>query len=267
MIPKTIHFAWFSKEEKPSAIKKCLESWKRELPDFEIMEWNLDNFRAHNNQWCKDAIELKKWAFVTDYFRLWVMYNFGGIYLDADIEVRANFTPLLTLNTVIFGLEDFDHIGPHCILAEPKHPIFQELLGLYNKPFIKNNGFPDLTPMPQVISKKISQYSKSDKTITIVAANFFTVDIADDKNFCVHHMAGSWINANNEVINFKEQFLRQFLFFKQCKREFSFSDLTHKQIRLLKILIILIRFILPYGMVQYIRYIKRRKNGTWLEWF
>ena len=74
MIPKVIHFCWFGHGEKNQIIKKCMKSWKKKCPDFEIIEWNEDNFNVNINQFCKEAYREKKWAFVSDYARIWILY-------------------------------------------------------------------------------------------------------------------------------------------------------------------------------------------------
>ena len=94
-IPKVIHYCWFGGHEKPKLINKCLETWKRYLKDYEIMEWNEENFNIDICSFTKEAYEDKKWAFVSDYCRLWVLYNYGGIYLDTDIEILKPLDDLL----------------------------------------------------------------------------------------------------------------------------------------------------------------------------
>lgn len=96
MIPKIIHYVWLSNEKKPLLIKKCLNSWKKELPDYEIKLWDVSNIP--HNAWVDEALSSKKWAFVTDYVRAWAVYNYGGIYLDADIFVRKSFNDFLDNN-------------------------------------------------------------------------------------------------------------------------------------------------------------------------
>ena len=88
MIPKVIHYCWFGRGEKPELVQRCIESWRKFCPDYKIVEWNEDNFDISCNRWCKEAYELKKWAFVSDYARLKAVYDHGGIYLDTDVELK-----------------------------------------------------------------------------------------------------------------------------------------------------------------------------------
>ena len=88
MIPKTIHYCWFSCNPKPKLAEKCIKSWKKHCPDYEIIEWNEDNFDLSTAPlYVRQAYEAKKWAFVTDYVRLKLVYDYGGIYMDTDVEL------------------------------------------------------------------------------------------------------------------------------------------------------------------------------------
>ena len=95
MIPKKIHYCWFGRGEKPKLAKKCIESWKKYCPDYEIVEWNEDNFDIHMNGYTKMCYEQKKYAFLTDYIRLLVVAEHGGIYFDTDVEVVHTIDDLL----------------------------------------------------------------------------------------------------------------------------------------------------------------------------
>ena len=97
MIPKKIHYCWFGRGEKPKDALKCIESWKKFCPDYEILEWNEDNFDLTQNRYMKEAYEAKKWAFVSDYARLKIIYDNGGIYLDTDVEIIKPIDDLLCM--------------------------------------------------------------------------------------------------------------------------------------------------------------------------
>lgn len=91
MIPKIIHYCWFGKGKKNRLIKRCIRSWKKRMPDYEIICWNEDNFDYTSVPFVKEAYEQKKWAFVADYVRLYALFHYGGIYLDTDSEVYKSF--------------------------------------------------------------------------------------------------------------------------------------------------------------------------------
>ena len=104
MIPKKIHYCWVGGNSKPPLVKKCIQSWKKYCPDYEIIEWNESNYDISKNIYMKQAYEAKKWAFVTDYMRLDIIYEHGGIYLDTDVELIKNIDDLLS-NEAFAGIE------------------------------------------------------------------------------------------------------------------------------------------------------------------
>lgn len=87
MIPKIIHYCWFGRGPLPELAQKCIASWKKYLPDYEIKEWNEDNFDVNIIPYTAEAYKAKKYAFVSDYARFWILYRYGGIYFDTDVEV------------------------------------------------------------------------------------------------------------------------------------------------------------------------------------
>ena len=105
MIPKKIHYCWFGGNEKPKSVKKCIDSWKKFCPDYEIIEWNESNFNIYENGYTKLCCENKRWAFLSDYARLKVIYDNGGIYFDTDVEVVKSFDDLLDCDA-FFGFEN-----------------------------------------------------------------------------------------------------------------------------------------------------------------
>lgn len=132
MIPKKIHYCWFGRGEKPKLAKKCIESWKKYCPDYEIIEWNEDNFDVNINAYTKMCYEQKKYAFLTDYIRLLVIKNHGGIYFDTDVEVVNSFDDLLD-NSAFFGFENKEYVNTGIGFgAEKEHEILQRMLEEYD---------------------------------------------------------------------------------------------------------------------------------------
>lgn len=140
MIPKTIHYIWFGPGEMKERHKLCLDSWKKYEPDWEIKKWNENNFDVTINKWCRGAYENKKWAFVSDYARLWILYNYGGVYMDADVELYKPIDEFL----VTKGFTGFEAVHyPACGLigAEKGNPVIKKMMDVYeNMDFIL---FPD----------------------------------------------------------------------------------------------------------------------------
>lgn len=146
MIPKKIHYCWFGRNPKPKLARKCIKSWEKKCPDYEIIEWNEDNYDLSSAPiYVQQAYEMKKWAFVTDYVRLHVVYEHGGIYLDTDVELIKTLDSLLN-NKAYFGFEKPQTVNTGLMLgAEPKHPFLKELMRDYEViSFIRQDGTLDL---------------------------------------------------------------------------------------------------------------------------
>lgn len=110
MIPKKIHYCWFGRNPKPKLAEKCIASWKKYCPDYEIIEWNEDSFDVNMNTYTRSAYEQKKYAFLTDYARLLIIYEHGGVYFDTDVELIKPIDNLLE-NKAFFGFENNDHVN------------------------------------------------------------------------------------------------------------------------------------------------------------
>ena len=145
MIPKKIHYCWFGRGKLPELAVKCIESWKRHCPEYEIIEWNEDNFDINCCPYVKEAYENKKFAFVTDYVRLYAMYTQGGIYMDTDVEVLKNLDAFL-VHQGFSGFESDTHVLTGIMAAEKGFPLFKELLEYYDgRHFVKEDGSLDTT--------------------------------------------------------------------------------------------------------------------------
>ena len=135
MIPKVIHYCWFGKNPLPDSAKQCIASWKKYFPDYEIKEWNESNFDIEMTAYTKEAYIAKKYAFVSDYARFWILYNYGGVYFDTDVEVVKDFTPILEKGAFL-GWEKgvyLTGVNPGLGMAcDSGNTVLLELLTLYN---------------------------------------------------------------------------------------------------------------------------------------
>lgn len=157
MIPKIIHYCWFGRGEKPKLAEKCIESWKKYCPDYEIIEWNEDNFDINSNLYVRQAYENRKFAFVTDYVRLYAMYTYGGIYMDTDVEVVKNLDEFLD-NKGFSGFESETSIPTGIMASEKDFPLFADLLSYYdNRSFLNENGEVDMTTNVITITNMLSE--------------------------------------------------------------------------------------------------------------
>lgn len=131
VIPKVIHYCWFGGNPKPEIVEKCLESWRKHCPDWEIIEWNEQNFEVRGNVFMSEAYDAGRWAFVSDVARLMIVYEHGGIYLDADVELLASLEQLLQYDTV-FAYDNLVSIATGLGFGSvPGHPFIREMLECY----------------------------------------------------------------------------------------------------------------------------------------
>lgn len=131
-IPKVIHYCWFGENEKPYSVEKCIKSWRKVCPDYQIIEWNEKNLDISAfPQFVQDAYRAKKWAFVTDFVRLYIVYQYGGIYLDTDVELIKRLDALLSY-VAYFGFEEGMYINTGLGFgAEKGLEILEELMESY----------------------------------------------------------------------------------------------------------------------------------------
>lgn len=131
MIPKIIHYVWVGGNPKPKNIQRCMNTWQKHLQDYQIIEWNEDNFDIHENKYVEQAYKAKKWAFVSDYIRAKAVYEMGGIYLDTDVLVLDNLESLLN-NRAFVGFENLVNPFTAVFGAEQHHPLLKDMLAYYN---------------------------------------------------------------------------------------------------------------------------------------
>ena len=142
MSSKSIHYCWFGRKEKPNPVLKCIESWRKFFPDFEIKEWNEDNFDIDCNKYVKQAYDSKMYAFVSDYARFWVLFNFGGLYFDTDVEAIRPFDALLD-DAAFAGLETKEYVAPGLVIwcKNKGNTIIKDMLNNYSDlEFINSDG-------------------------------------------------------------------------------------------------------------------------------
>ncbi len=221
MIPKIIHYCWFGKNPLPDIAKKCINSWRQFCPDYEIKEWNETNYNLNSCLFVKEAYEAKKWAFVSDFARLDIIYNEGGIYLDLDVEILKNLDDFLN-GPCFFGLETTGMVNTGIGFgAEKWNEIVKLLMHEYEKKhFILKNGEYDVVPCPekntQALIKAGYKFNRNQifRTcdITIFPPEWFcpldyeTGKLSVTENtVSIHHYTASW---HNKAEMRKEQITR-----------------------------------------------------------
>lgn len=208
MIPKIIHYCWFGKNPLPKSAKKCIKSWKRFCPDFKIIEWNEDNFDINTcPEYVIQAYNNKKWAFVTDYVRLKVVYEYGGIYMDTDVELVKNIEFLLEYDGY-FGFER-NYVATGLGFGAIKGlEIVREMMDDYNNlSFINEKGEINLVPCPKLNTKIFEKHGLLlnnekqiiDENILVLPMEYFSpVEYATHKlhktknTVSIHWYMASW---------------------------------------------------------------------------
>lgn len=205
MIPKKIHYCWFGPNPMSEMELKCLESWKKFLPDYEIIKWSDDILPKLDNPYLKQAWEAKKWAFVSDYVRLYALLTEGGIYMDTDEEVRKPLDEFMEHDFFIGSQRSGScrNISPALIGTVPNSEIVKNLISAYdNEPFIKEDGSYNMTTNPVFFARVMKEkYGLDDVFVTkdrlkitdnayIYPYYYFATDNKDA--YAVHHYAGNW---------------------------------------------------------------------------
>jgi len=216
MIPKVIHYCWFGRNPLPPLAIKCIESWKRHLPDYEIIEWNEDNFDINAIPYTKEAYSAKKYAFVSDYARFWILYKYGGLYFDTDVEVIKPFENIVSKGPFM-GCENVTdkngllplNVAPGLGLgAYANMDIYKVFLDYYSGiHFISMDGTLNTnTTVVEHISavlrnkglKNINAIQTIDNVIIYPREYFCPIDIVTNRlhitsnTYSIHHYAGSW---------------------------------------------------------------------------
>ncbi|MGL4570227.1 MAG: glycosyltransferase family 32 protein [Clostridium sp.] len=213
-IPKIIHYCWFGRGDKPKIIKKCIESWKNKLEGYEIKEWNEENFNIEINEFVKEAYLNKKFAFVSDYVRVYALYNFGGIYLDTDVEVLKDFNDYLE-DESFWGFEAGDFVATSTIGAQKGNKIIKQFLDEYkDKSFYKEDGTLNTITNVQIVSNIFKslgvrldgKYQKIERIGSIYPMEIFSPydyryyeNLINRKTVTVHHYYKSWISRKDKV--------------------------------------------------------------------
>ena len=229
MIPKVIHYCWFGGNPLPEEAKRCIESWKKYCPDYKIIEWNENNYDVNSNEYMKAAYKEKKWAFVSDYARIDVVYKYGGIYMDTDVELVKELDsflndrmycgwemrdPLLDKlgrsyeNSVAFGLG----FG-----AEKGHPALKKMLDLYDRiSFYNEDGTLNLMACPHYQTEILKEYGLDDTRRTYQHLDAGIVVYEEEvfspkspltgkttitnKTVSIHQFSMTWINAKERKL-------------------------------------------------------------------
>lgn len=212
LIPKVIHYCWFSGNPMPDKLQKCLSSWKKYCPDYEIIRWDENNYDVNKTFYTKQAYENKKWGFIPDIARLEILYKYGGIYLDTDVELIRNLDDLLYVPGFC-GVEKWATVNfGGCSASIKGNPVIKDILDKrIFEPFQYEDGTLNLKTCGIYETLPLIErgFKANDKTqiidsLVVYSSDFFhpadyisgQVKITDN-TFSIHHFDGGWIDEAN----------------------------------------------------------------------
>ena len=230
MIPKIIHLCWLSGDPYPPKIAKCLKSWEKYLPDYEIILWDTKRFDLNSSIWVKQAFENKKYAFAADYIRFYALYHMGGIYLDSDVEVLKAFDELLDLPYFV-GAEKAQTPEAAIIGAEKGCDWIKQCLDYYqNRLFVKEDGSLDIRKLPEIMVEQLGKLKPlrvlsledslnirnldMQKEVLVFNDMFFSPKVFDSREveitpytYAIHHYQNSWFSPKAKAYYRSRAFL------------------------------------------------------------
>lgn len=237
-IPKIIHLIWFGNNPYPLIVQKCMDSWKKYCNEYEIKLWNENTFDIDSNTFVKEAYKAKKWAFVSDYVRLYALYHYGGVYIDSDVEILQSFEELLEDEHVVTGYSAKCWLTTGFIAAEKGNKWIKMLIEYYTgRHFVLPDGTYDMKPNNAIItelSKSKAAFKVGDSLISygnvrlypriffhpyqkqIFEFNeeniknidrFFNID--EKNTYCVHYSMGSWSEERHTLFSKFKHWIRK----------------------------------------------------------
>ena len=199
MIPKKLHYCWFGKNKKPQYIIDCINSWK--ILGYEIFEWNEENYDLNKHEYLRKNYIEKKWAFVSDYVRLDVLYKNGGIYLDTDVKIKRKIPDDFLKIDFFLGFQFDCALGTHIIGAKKESLILKYILKEYNSfdttKITNNIVFTDFF-LKNILNFKLNGKNQilkfNNETLKIYSKEYFSCPMFFKKNYAVHLLDNSWRN-------------------------------------------------------------------------
>lgn len=222
MIPKIIHYCWLSEDPVPSEFQMYINTWKKNLPEYAFMQWNFKKFDKESSLWVSEAFDSKKYAFAADYIRLYAIYNYGGIYLDMDVEVLKSFNDFLQLNSMLcFENTPNDELEVAAFGAEKGSPWIKDCMNHYtDRHFLKPDGSFDTTTLPTIVKRTLlsnnyilrkvnnveEAFKCSGKEIPVFPCEYFspksylTYKMEKTENtYSIHHFSGTWLSTWQKI--------------------------------------------------------------------
>lgn len=226
-IPKIIHYFWFSGDSYPEKVQKCIDSWHKFCPGYEFRKWDLNNYKT-GNQFVKDALKCKDWAHASDYGRCDVVYRYGGIYLDTDVELVKPLDDLL-YDTGFFCFESASAVDPGSGFgAVAKNPIIKEICETYDRisyvsrdgkvwnPVnilnIYTNAFVKRGLVLNAQYQKVEEFAFYPPLVLSPYSHQTGILAPYDKTYGIHHWVSAWVTDNQmEMMNKRKKVIQEYL--------------------------------------------------------
>lgn len=254
MIPKMIHYCWFGKGPKPEVFEKCLQSWKKYAPDFKIVEWNEENFDISRFSFAKEAYDCKKYAFVSDVARLSVVYDYGGIYLDTDVELLAPLDGFLKDESFFFFQNVLNVATGLGFGSVAKHPVLKQLMDDYIDRCFDMDHMADIS-CPRlntaVFLKVLPGFSANNTSQLIRGVHIYDTKVYDA--YAIHRDQFSWMSEEHrEALRFvrKKRPNYQIREALRSPKIFAWFDKLHLK-RIRKIYLFIVYDVIEYGPVYW----------------
>ena len=212
MIPKIIHYIWVGGKEKPADIKRCIDTWKKHLEGYKVIEWNESNFDIEQHPFVKAAYEAKKWAYVSDYIRAYAIYNYGGIYMDTDILLLDNFDDFLNHRAFV-GFENPNYPFTAAFGAEKGHPLVKDMLDYYDEldtyhfDFKNNNTISVSDILINKYGCKVGNMYQILKEGIAVYPDTILCN-PSEKSVSIHVFTGTWLDEKKAIARKINTFLK-----------------------------------------------------------
>lgn len=259
MIPKTIHYCWFGGNPKPEIIEKCIASWEKFCPDWEIKEWNESNYDVTAHPYSKEAYEAKKWAFVSDVARLEIVYKEGGVYMDTDVELLASLDFAAECDAFYAFETNLNVASGLGFGAVAAHPSVAAMLKSYDSRHFLVNGKPDMSPCPAKNTEALRDYYPQFRRNGTPQLFEGVRILSGDEYYAIayHHGTKSWVDGPLGSHKFKDTMLKRWL------RKPEYFDFIEKIFgkKAMKIYTFLVYDLMEMGPVYYLKrlWLKLRK--------